>query len=226
MGGNISALVQLDTVSRVYTMGSSDVVALRAISLAIDSGEYIAITGTSGSGKSTLLQIIGCLDTPSAGRYVLNGTRVDALSDIELSRIRNFQIGFVFQAFHLLPQFNVCENIELPLLYRKLSKQEREDKVNEALAKVGLTKRGLHKPHELSGGERQRVAIARALVGSPSLLLADEPTGNLDQRTGDEIMQLIENLNDEGVTVVMVTHDLEKAGRAQRRIEMKDGLIL
>ncbi|MBC7005254.1 ABC transporter ATP-binding protein [Photobacterium sp. BZF1] len=219
-------MVQLDTVSRVYTMGSSDVVALRAISLAIDSGEYIAITGTSGSGKSTLLQIIGCLDTPSAGRYVLNGTRVDALSDIELSRIRNFQIGFVFQAFHLLPQFNVCENIELPLLYRKLSKQEREDKVNEALAKVGLTKRGLHKPHELSGGERQRVAIARALVGSPSLLLADEPTGNLDQRTGDEIMQLIENLNDEGVTVVMVTHDLEKAGRAQRRIEMKDGLIL
>lgn len=221
-----SSLVQLDTVSRVYAMGSSDVVALRSISLDIHSGEYIAITGTSGSGKSTLLQIIGCLDTPSTGRYVLNGTRVDALSDFDLSHVRNYQIGFVFQAFHLLPQFNVCENIELPLLYRKLSRQQRESKVNEALGKVGLSKRGLHKPHELSGGERQRVAIARALVGSPSLLLADEPTGNLDHRTGDEIMAIIERLNSEGVTVVMVTHDLDKAGRAQRRIEMKDGQIL
>lgn len=152
--------------------------------------------------------------------------RVDALSDFDLSHVRNFQIGFVFQAFHLLPQFNVFENIELPLLYRKLSNQQRESKVNEALAKVGLSNRGLHKPHELSGGERQRVAIARALIGSPSLLLADEPTGNLDQKTGDEIMELIEKLNDEGVTVVMVTHDLEKAQRAHRRIEMKDGQII
>ena len=226
MGECNAQLVQLDAVSRTYVMGSSDVIALRTISLSIDSGEYIAITGTSGSGKSTLLQIIGCLDTPTTGRYVLNGTRVDALSDFDLSHVRNFQIGFVFQAFHLLPQFNVCENIELPLLYRKLSRQQRDSKVNEALAKVGLSKRGLHKPYELSGGERQRVAIARALVGSPSLLLADEPTGNLDQRTGDEIMQIIETLNGEGVTVVMVTHDLEKARRAKRRIEMKDGQII
>ncbi|MCQ1058029.1 ABC transporter ATP-binding protein [Photobacterium sp. DNB23_23_1] len=226
MGESVSSLVQLDTVSRIYAMGQTDVTALSAVSLSICAGEYIAITGTSGSGKSTLLQIIGCLDTPTTGRYVLNGTRVDELSDFDLSHVRNHQIGFVFQAFHLLPQFNVCENIELPLLYRKLTSQQREKKVKEALGKVGLNKRGLHKPHELSGGERQRVAIARALVGSPSLLLADEPTGNLDHKTGEEIMHIIERLNAEGVTVVMVTHDLEKAQRARRRIEMQDGRIL
>ncbi|PSW17643.1 ABC transporter ATP-binding protein [Photobacterium sanctipauli] len=223
MGEIASALVQLDTVSKIYEMGRSDVVALDGVSLKINTGEYIAITGTSGSGKSTLLQIIGCLDTPNIGSYFLNGTRVDELSDTALSCVRNQQIGFVFQAFHLMPQLNVCENIELPLLYRKLSGQQRDLKVKEALAKVGLSKRALHKPHELSGGERQRVAIARALVGSPSLLLADEPTGNLDHKTGDEIMKTIESLNKEGVTVVMVTHDLEKAKRAGRLIEMKDG---
>jgi len=221
-----SSLVELDAVSRTYQMGKTDVTALRGVTLSISSGEYIAITGTSGSGKSTLLQIIGCLDSPTEGRYVLNGTRVDELSDNELSHVRNAQIGFIFQAFHLMPQFNVRENIELPLLYQNLTRQQREIKVKEALGKVGLNKRGLHKPHELSGGERQRVAIARALVGAPSLLLADEPTGNLDQRTGNEIMHILESLNADGVTILLVTHDLEKAKRASHLIEMKDGLIL
>ncbi|MGF1703862.1 ABC transporter ATP-binding protein [Photobacterium makurazakiensis] len=226
MGNAVTPLVQLDAVSRIYQMGKTDVIALRSISLSIDSGEYIAITGTSGSGKSTLLQIIGCLDTPNEGRYTLNETRVDELSDYALSHVRNAQIGFVFQAFHLMPHLNVCENIELPLLYRKLTSQQRDKEVKAALGKVGLNKRGLHKPHELSGGERQRVAIARALVGSPSLLLADEPTGNLDHKTGDEIMHTIEGLNKEGVTVLVVTHDLKRAKRADRLIEMQDGRIL
>jgi putative ABC transport system ATP-binding protein len=219
-------LVELDAVTRTYQMGKTDVVALRSVSLSISSGEYVAITGTSGSGKSTLLHIIGCLDSPTAGGYALNGKRVDTLSDHELSHIRNAQIGFVFQAFHLMPHLNVGENIELPLLYRNLSRQQRKTKVEAAINKVGLKKRQLHRPHELSGGERQRVAIARALVGDPSLLLADEPTGNLDQRTGDEIMSTLESLNDEGVTVLLVTHDLEKARRAGRLIEMQDGQIL
>lgn len=226
MTGASPSLVTLDAVSRTYQMGKTDVIALHSVSLSICSGEYIAITGTSGSGKSTLLQIIGCLDSPTSGRYALNGTRVDELSDNELSHVRNTQIGFVFQAFHLMPQLNVMENIELPLLYRRLTNKQRMVRVNEALGKVGLNKRGLHKPHELSGGERQRVAIARALVGAPSIVLADEPTGNLDQKTGDEIMHTIESLNAEGVTILMVTHDLEKAKRATRLIEMKDGRIL
>ncbi|MEJ2765044.1 ABC transporter ATP-binding protein [Photobacterium sp. MCCC 1A19761] len=220
------ALVHLDGVSRTYPMGQTDVTALHAVSFTVMPGEYIAITGTSGSGKSTLLQIIGCLDRPTQGHYRLNGTRVNALSDAALSRIRNAQIGFIFQAFHLLPQLNVRENIELPLLYRPLTRQQRTSKVQSVLEKVGLTQRASHKPQELSGGERQRVAIARALVGDPSILLADEPTGNLDQHTGDEIMQTIEALNREGVTVLMVTHDLARASRASRVIEMKDGRIL
>ncbi|UTV30259.1 ABC transporter ATP-binding protein [Photobacterium atrarenae] len=219
-------LVHLSGVSRTYPMGQAEVTALHAVSLTVMPGEYIAITGTSGSGKSTLLQIIGCLDRPTQGHYTLSGTRVDALSDADLSHIRNAQVGFVFQAFHLLPQLSVRENIELPLLYRKLTRQQRSRKVQAVMNKVGLAKREAHKPYELSGGERQRVAIARALVGDPSLLLADEPTGNLDQKTGDEIMQTIEGLNREGVTVLMVTHDLVRASRATRVIDMKDGQIL
>lgn len=223
---DLDKLVHLDNVSRTYPMGQTKITALHAVSLTVVPGEYIALTGPSGSGKSTLLQIIGCLDRPTQGHYTLSGTRVDTLSDAALSHIRNAQIGFVFQAFHLLPQLSVRENIELPLLYRLLTRQQRHRKVQAVMNKVGLTKRETHKPHELSGGERQRVAIARALVGDPSLLLADEPTGNLDQQTGDEIMQTIEGLNREGVTVLMVTHDLARASRANRVIDMKDGRIL
>lgn len=225
-GGNGRALIELEGVTKSYRMGSAYVFALRAVSLSIDAGEFVAITGPSGSGKSTLLQIIGCLDSPTDGRYTLDGTRVADLSDDELSTIRNRLIGFVFQSFHLMPQFNVMENVELPLLYRRMERQRRQALVMGILEKVGLIERRSHRSHELSGGERQRVAIARALVGSPKILLADEPTGNLDQKTGDEIMDVLESLNREGVTILLVTHNLEKARRAGRLDEMRDGRLV
>jgi putative ABC transport system ATP-binding protein len=207
-------------------MGSAEVFALRSVSLSVCSGEYVAITGPSGSGKSTLLHIIGCLDSPTVGRYSLDSTRVEDLSDDELSTIRNRMMGFVFQSFHLMPQLNVVENVEIPLLYRRIERRRRKALVADVLEKVGLIERRSHRSHELSGGERQRVAIARALVGSPGILLADEPTGNLDQKTGNEIMDLLESLNREGATMLLVTHDLENARRAGRLDEMRDGRLI
>ena len=219
-------LIQLQSVTRTYRMGEVDVHALRGINLSIEANEYVAIGGPSGSGKSTLMNILGCLDSPTEGRYTLNGTRVADLFDDELSTIRNRLIGFVFQSFHLMPQFNVMENVELPLLYRRIERRRRQALVMGILEKVGLIERRSHRSHELSGGERQRVAIARALVGSPMILLADEPTGNLDQKTGDEIMDVLESLNSEGVTILLVTHNLEKARRAGRIDEMRDGYLV
>ena len=218
-------VVELQQITKSYQMGNAYVHALRGVSLTVYRGEYIAITGTSGSGKSSLLHVIGCLDSQTDGNYSLNGIKVDHLSDDELSQIRNRLIGFVFQSYYLMPQFNVIENIEIPLLYRGVERPEREALVMDVLEKVGLKERSTHKSHELSGGERQRVAIARALVGGPRLLLADEPTGNLDQETGEEIMAILESLNREGVTIILVTHDLEKARRAKKIYEMRDGLI-
>jgi putative ABC transport system ATP-binding protein len=194
-------------------MGSAEVLALRSVSLSVCSGEYVAITGPSGSGKSTLLHIIGCLDSPTVGRYSLDSTRVDDLSDDELSTIRNRMMGFVYQSFHLMPQLDVVENVEIPLLYRRIERRRRKALVMDVLEKVGLI-------------ERQRVAIARALVGSPRILLADEPTGNLDQKTGNEIMDLLQSLNREGATILLVTHDLENARRAGRLDEMRDGRLI
>jgi putative ABC transport system ATP-binding protein len=219
-------LIELEGVTKSYRLGGAEVQALRGISLTVASGEFLALTGTSGSGKSTLLHIIGCLDTPTQGRYWLDGTKVEDFTDDELSSIRNRMVGFVFQSFHLVPQLNVMENVEIPLLYRNVERRCREALVNDVLEKVGLFERRAHRSQELSGGERQRVAIARALVGAPRILLADEPTGNLDQRTGNEIMDVLESLNEEGVTILLVTHDLEKASRARRLHEMRDGRLV
>ena len=218
-------LILLEDVHRSYPMGHGEVRALRGVSLRVERGEYVALMGPSGSGKSTLLQLIGCLDRPSRGRYRLDGTAVDDLGDEALSRLRNRKIGFVFQAFFLIPQLSVAENVELPLVYQGVERPQREARAAQVLASVGLGERRSHRPRELSGGECQRVAIARALVSSPDLILADEPTGNLDSRTGEEIMDLLGGLNDQGVTVVLVTHDVAKARRARRVILMQDGEI-
>jgi putative ABC transport system ATP-binding protein len=191
----------------------------------MERGEYVAVMGPSGSGKSTLLQLIGCLDRPTRGRYVLDGTPVADLDDEELSRLRSRKIGFVFQAFHLIPQLDVAENVELPLIYQGVDAALRAERSADVLARVGLAERSRHRPRELSGGECQRVAIARALVADPDLLLADEPTGNLDSTTGEEIMDLIDGLNEKGVSVVLVTHDLAKARRARRVVLMRDGTV-
>jgi putative ABC transport system ATP-binding protein len=219
------SLIELEDVHRSYAMGQAEVRALRGVSLRVERGEYVAVMGPSGSGKSTLLQLIGCLDRPSRGRYVLDGTPVAELDDEELSRLRSRKIGFVFQAFHLIPQLDVSENVELPLVYQGVDPASRAERSAEVLARVGLSGRSTHRPRELSGGECQRVAVARALVASPDLLLADEPTGNLDSRTGEEIMDLLDALNAKGVSVVLVTHDLAKARRARRVVFMQDGAI-
>jgi putative ABC transport system ATP-binding protein len=219
------SLIELEDVHRSYAMGHGAVRALRGVSLRVERGEYVAVMGPSGSGKSTLLQMIGCLDRPSRGRYVLDGTPVAELDDEELSRLRSRKIGFVFQAFHLIPQLDVAENVELPLVYQGVDPASRAQRSAEVLAQVGLSGRSAHRPRELSGGECQRVAVARALVASPDLLLADEPTGNLDSRTGEEIMDLLDALNAKGVSVVLVTHDLAKARRARRVVLMQDGAI-
>ncbi len=212
-------------LTRDYDMGGEVVRALRGVSLQIRKNEYVAVMGPSGSGKSTLMNLIGCLDTPTAGEYWLNGQKVSALSDDELARIRNKEIGFVFQTFNLLPRANALHNVELPLIYAGLPTKDRRARAARALARVGLADRMDHKPNELSGGQRQRVAIARALVNEPSILLADEPTGNLDSTTSAELMQVFQDLHHQGQTIVMVTHEHDIAAHAARVVTLRDGVV-
>jgi putative ABC transport system ATP-binding protein len=219
------ALIETRDIWKSYIMGEEEIHALRGVSIAIERGEYVAIMGPSGSGKSTLMNLIGCLDTPSKGTYLLNGKEVSTMNDNELARIRNEEIGFVFQTFNLLPRASALHNVELPLVYAGVPTRERLERAKAALEKVELAHRMNHKPNELSGGQRQRVAIARALVNNPSILLADEPTGNLDSKTGIEIMALFERLYEGGNTIVLVTHEADVAAHAKRQIAIRDGQV-
>jgi putative ABC transport system ATP-binding protein len=219
-------LISVKDLKRYYRVGSEEVHALQGVSFTVDRGEWVAIVGQSGSGKSTLMNLIGCLDTPTSGQYVLNGKDVSRLSDDELANIRNIEIGFIFQTFQLLPRETALANVELPLVYRGIKANERHQRARLALEKVQLSNRIKHRPNELSGGQRQRVAIARALVTEPSLLLADEPTGNLDSATGEEIMKLFEQLHAGGHTICLVTHEPKLAARCPRAIRLKDGQII
>jgi putative ABC transport system ATP-binding protein len=218
-------LITTNDLWKTYVMGSEEIHALRGLSINIDAGEYCAIMGPSGSGKSTLMNLIGCLDTPTKGSYLLNGKEVAEMNDDELARIRNEEIGFVFQTFNLLPRATALHNVELPLVYAGVSGKDRQERAKAALAKVELNDRASHKPNELSGGQRQRVAIARALVNNPSILLADEPTGNLDSKTGVEIMSVFKRLHEAGNTIIIVTHEADIAAYAHRVIHIRDGQV-
>jgi putative ABC transport system ATP-binding protein len=218
-------IIETREISKVYKMGNQIVNALQSISISIDRGEYVAFMGPSGSGKSTLMNIIGCLDTPTSGTYMLNNKLVSEMTENELADTRNKEIGFVFQTFNLLPRASALENVALPLIYAGFSKSERHEMAMQALDNVGLAERSHHRPNELSGGQRQRVAIARALVNNPSIILADEPTGNLDTKTSYDIMNLFQELHDKGNTIIMVTHEDDIAHYAHRIIRLRDGLI-
>jgi putative ABC transport system ATP-binding protein len=221
----MSNLIEIRKITKIYEMGDEKLFALNDIDLTIEKNEYVAIMGPSGSGKSTLMNIIGCLDTPTSGDYILNGKDVHEMDDNELAEIRNREIGFVFQTFNLLPRSNALHNVELPLIYSGLSRTERLRKAEEALANVGLVDRMTHKPNELSGGQRQRVSVARALINNPSIILADEPTGNLDTKTGEEIMELFRDLSNKGNTIIIVTHEEDIAKHANRIVKIRDGMI-
>ena len=219
------SLISIEGLHKSFPMGDVRIPALRGVSATISRGEYVAVMGRSGSGKSTLMNILGCLDTPTAGRYALDGRSVGDLTDDEQAFIRNRMIGFVFQAFNLLPRMDALHNVELPLLYRGMDSRERHWRSMEAMEAVGVSDRARHRPNEMSGGQRQRVAIARALVGEPSIILADEPTGNLDSGTGEEIMAIFDRLNREGHTIVLVTHEAHVARHCRRIIRLRDGVI-
>ncbi|MEO8087322.1 MAG: ABC transporter ATP-binding protein [Bacteroidota bacterium] len=218
-------VIELKNISRTYRIGTEIIHALRSVSLGINKGEYVALMGPSGSGKSTLMNILGCLDTPSGGEYILNNNLVSAMKDNELADIRNHEIGFVFQTFNLIPRSTALDNVALPLVYAGFNKTKRNEKATKVLTEVGLGDRVTHKPNELSGGQRQRVAIARALVNDPSIILADEPTGNLDSKTSEEIMSLFEVIHQRGNTIIVVTHEEDIAQHAHRIVRLKDGLV-
>lgn len=218
-------IIDIRNITKMYQIGTEQVHALRGVSLAIDKNEYIALMGPSGSGKSTMMNVVGCLDTPTSGEYFFEGQDVAKLVDDELAEIRNKKIGFVFQNFNLIPRSDVFHNVELPMIYAGYSSTERKKKTLEAIEKVGLAERIKHRPNELSGGQRQRVAIARALVNNPSIILADEPTGNLDSKTGEEIMLVFEDLFKQGNTIILVTHEEDIASHARRVVRLKDGLV-
>ncbi len=218
-------IIRTKDIVKLYVMGVEELYALKGINISINKNEYLAIMGPSGSGKSTLMNIIGCLDTPTSGTYELNGQNVSEMDDNELAAVRNKEIGFVFQTFNLLPRSNALHNVELPLIYSGMHRSDRLDMAEAALDQVGLKDRMMHKPNELSGGQRQRVAIARALVNRPSIILADEPTGNLDTKTGEEIMQLFDELHRQGNSIILVTHEDFIAEHAERIIKLRDGLV-
>lgn len=221
----MQSIIQLHNIAKSYTIGSEEIHALRSVSLQIYKNEYVALMGPSGSGKSTLMNVLGCLDTPSSGEYILNGTSVAQMLDNALAEVRNKEIGFVFQSFNLLPRSTALDNVMLPLIYAGYSKTERLKRAKEVLEQVGLGARMSHKPNELSGGQRQRVAIARALVNKPAIILADEPTGNLDSKTSVEIMGLFEEIHKNGNTIILVTHEEDIAQHAHRIVRLKDGLV-
>lgn len=219
-------MIKIDNLTKIYRTGSIQVEALRGICLEIHRGEFVAVMGPSGSGKSTLMNILGCLDRPTEGKYRLDGEKIEALNDVQLASIRNKKIGFVFQSFNLLPRMSALKNVELPMMYAGIPLKERVERAKEALQRVGLADRMHHKSNELSGGQRQRVAIARALVNDPAIILADEPTGNLDSKSGKEIMAIFQQLNEEGSTIVLVTHEADIASHAKRIVAFRDGEIV